>query len=161
MTTAATDKNNLRNKVQREFTKAGSVDVGRNEAELGKFSVSQNIRVEKAWPKPAYNVFARTVTSADADPTVTPPDAAQVWDLEGYSGLHGYVVFSGGTAPSVNIELWAKDEQNDAFFFVDAEVVSASAEFRFAEKVRSRKVFLRVTNILGSPTNATVRCSPE
>lgn len=161
-TTAATDKNNLRNKVQREFTKAGTVEAGRNEAELEKFSVSRNVRVEAAWPVPNYSIFKRVaVDSADADPTATPPDEALLWDLAGYSGLHGYATFVAGTTPAADLELWAKDEQNNAFFYVDSVAIAPNAEFRFPEMVRSRKVFLRIAGILGSPTSLSLFCSAE
>lgn len=160
--TAASDKNNLRKKVQREFTKAGTVDAGRNEAELEKFSVSRNVRVETAWPLPDYSVFKRlTVASADADPTVTPPDDGLLWDLAGYSGLHGYATFVAGTTPAADLELWVKDEQNNAFFYVDSVAIAPNAEFRFPEMARSRKVFLRVANIFGSPTSLSLFCAAE
>lgn len=159
---AASDKNNLLKKIQREFSKASTVPTGRNEAELEKFSVASNVRTEKAWPTPNYSTFKRAaVASADADPTATPPDDAKLWDLQGYSGLHGYATFDGGTSPTVELELWAKDEENNQFFLVDGATVSANTEFRFAEAARSRKCFVRVAGLTGSPTSASLYCSAE
>lgn len=157
-----TDKNNLLRRVQREFSAGGVVESGRNDAEMRKFSVSSNVRCEQAWPRPNYGDLKRlAVTTADADPTSSPPNDGLLWDLEGYSGLHGYATFAGGTTPTVEVEVWARDEQNGAFFLVSAQIVPANTEFRFAEAARSRKVFLRVATLTGSPTSVSLYCSPE
>lgn len=158
-----TDKNNLGTKLQREISAGGAVEKGRAQAELERFSLAGNVRTEKAWPKPNYSVFKRdAVTPADASPASTPPDDSKCWDLTGYSGLHGYAIFSGGTTPSVDLELWVKDEQNNAWFLAAFRPsIFANEELRFAEEVRGRKVFLRVAALSGAPTNVTLRCSPE
>lgn len=159
---AASDKNNLQKKILREYTKAGAVPVGRNEAELAKFSVCANVRTEKAWPTPNYGTFKRlAVTAADADPASSKPDDAKLFDLEGYSGIHGYALFDGGTSPTVELELWVKDEQNNEFFLAGAAIVPANVEFRFAEGARSRKCFVRVAGLTGSPTSVSLYCSAE
>ena len=164
MTVYKTDKNRMGKRIQRETSANGKVDTGRSHAELNRLSATGNVRQEKAWPTPSYNTFVRnTLTVADTvSPATTGPDDSACFNLDGYSGLHGYAAFTGGTSPSVDLELWAKDQDNNAWFLVASEPsVNANEEFRFPEGARSRKVFLRVAAIGGSPTNVSLRCSPE
>lgn len=164
MTVHKTDKNRLGKRIQRETSAGSSVETGRTHAELDRLSASGNTRVEKAWPTPSYDTFVRNaLTVADADnPAVSAPNDSACFNLDGYSGLHGYAAFAGGTSPSVDLELWAKDQENNAWFLVaSAPSINANEEFRFPEGVRSRKVFVRVAAIGGSPTNVSLRCSPE
>lgn len=140
-----------------------STTGGRSSAETRKFSEAQNVLVERSCADPDYATWTRTVTAADASPTATPPDGTNlVWDLRGYRSAHCYLVFTGGAAPTATLELWGKDETNNAYYLIDTSAATAAnVEIEFADKVRSRTVFLRFSAITGAPTNATVRFSPE
>ena len=127
------------------------------------FSASENQRTEIHVADPNY-VYTRTNTGSapmadQANPNSTPPLSAEVWDLKGYSGGHGYLVLS--AAEDVDIELWARDEQSGAWFLVDTLTdIPGYTEFRFPN-IRGRKIWMRLTNIGTSLTSVAMRFSAE
>jgi hypothetical protein len=139
----------------------------RGDAELGKFSEAENVRVEKAWPTPSYT-FRRDVTfsalhaSDSAGPNSTAPEGNNLWNLRGFSGMAGYVTFPDGTSPTVDLELWIFDETNSVYLLSEeAFAVGEKTLFRFPEATRSHKCFLRVAAHTGSPTSAIIRATGE
>lgn len=126
------------------------------------FSTALNLRNEPTCANPDYAELVRAgITSADDSPNTTPPGAAG-WHLKGYWGLHGYLVFDGGTSPNADLQLWAHDPAQDNWFLVETKsAVDGLEEFHFNGKVRNRTVFLRVSAIAGSPTSVALHCSPE
>lgn len=156
-------ENNLRKKSGFQANQASN----RGDAEIGKFSEAENVRVEKAWPTPAY-LFERSITFAalhasdSSGPNSTKPQGNNLWNLRGFSGLSGYVVFTGGTSPTVDLELWLLDETNGVYLRSDEVLAVGEKElFRFPESARSHKAFLRMASSSGSPTSAVIRATGE
>jgi hypothetical protein len=131
---------------------------GRNEFEWKKFTLSGNVPIELTVADPFYR-FTRTLTgtppTADAIPTgaVPPVSQATIWDLTGFAGLNCYVVITGGIGPTVSLELYCLDQQNNEWFKVgEAHGVASRTEVRFNEMVRGRTCFVRVLNIPAAVT---------
>lgn len=137
---------------------------GHTQAAYEKFSDSGHVRVEKAYPDPCYNTWTRTKegTTEDASPNEgSGVSDAQTWEMNGYAGISGYLLFAGGTTPSADLEVWAKDEENNVWMKAAAVLgLSSYDEFFFPSAVRSRKIFLRLRNIQGTPTSIAVRVTP-
>lgn len=134
--------------------------LGRPDAELARLSAGQNVRMERVVATPNYSDWTRTISSADANPNTTPPPSG-LWDFAGYMGIHGYLVFTGGTSPTATVELWAYDSTNNMYYLSDSAVVGDKEEFRFSEGARGRKVFLRVLNLSAGVTSIAMRATPE
>lgn len=120
------------------------------------YSKAQNRRVEVVFPDPDYSLLQReSISSDDSDPTSVEPDPGLVWELPGYQGISGYL--DGGTA---EVDLYAHDDQNNKWFLVFSagSAYADRTEFRFANLVRGRKVFLRVHTRSGT---LNMYCSPE
>ena len=129
------------------------------------YSVDGNVRVETHVTSPEYSHIKELATTAPianqaAPNTGSGPAADEVWDLTGFAGGHGYLVLD--AAEDLDIELWARDQQNGRWLLVDTlQNVVRDAEFRFANQVRGRKIWLRLTNIGTSITDIKLRFSPE
>lgn len=156
--------NNNENRAYRRA--ANDPDYGAHAPSLERrsFSLAENKRVEVCVADPDYTrtkALADTAPISDqAAPNSTPPAGDEVWNLKGYMGGHGYVVLD--QAETVDIELWTRDQDNDAWFLVDSiSSVSSYEEFRFADKIRNRKIWLRLTNIGANITSIALRFSPE
>lgn len=150
------------NRLRRLMTRAQ--EGGRTSAEVEKFSVEKNVFVEVTVPTPNYGTYSITQTTpgAELDPNASAPAIARIWDLSGYMGLHGYIDFTGGTIPTVALQLWALDQQNQNWFLVGAATgISEFEEFRFENKVRNRTVFVQISAESGSSTALTIHMSPE
>ena len=94
--------------------------------------------------------LAGSPVSDENSPVTSSPQEGPgtVFDMEGFAGLSGYVVFTGGTSPDCDIELWCKDnEQNDWFLVESKSTVGERQEVRFKDQARWRKCFLRVLNV--------------
>lgn len=136
----------------------------RPNAEYDKFSESNNVLVEKVYPNPNYQLtrsYSGSSPLADEDsPNTTAP--SNIWDMDGYSGLHGYLEFTGGTNPTADIELWCYDTRNKKWFYVSrVTAVGALKEFRFADAVRGRHCFFRLANISTDVTSVTLTATGE
>lgn len=127
-------------------------------------SVDENIRVE-IHAAPATYGHAKTETgiaplSDEASPNASVPPSDETWDLKGYRSLHGYVVLD--AAQTVDVQLWALDPTNDDWMLVATVAnVPSYQQFRFADGVLGRTVWLRFVNIGNTITTITARCSPE
>jgi len=141
--------NRIRIEIQNDRTKGTLGDV-----QLHSFSADKNRRVEQACAVPDYSEYTRAGAGApiadDANPNTGAPGAANLWDLKGFWGLHGYIEFTGGALPTASVALWARDDSDghDNYFLVQTiHGVADRVEFHFDGQVRGRKVFLQVLNI--------------
>lgn len=127
-------------------------------------SVDENIRVEIHTADPDYTRSKALTGSApladQANPNSTPPSGAEIWDMKGYRGGHGYVILD--QAETVDVELWALDPTNNKWFVVAAvSGIGSYEEFRFPDQVRGRSIWLRLINIGATIESITLRFSPE
>lgn len=132
--------------------------------QVNSYSADENVRVEQHVAHPNYKRKKTLAGSApisdQANPNVTPPDPAEVWDLKGFRGGHGYVELD--AAEDVDIELWARDQQNNKWFLVGTAVdVPSLREFRFSGGIRGRQIWIRLTNIGTSIASIALAFSPE
>ena len=141
-------------------------NLNRNDAELLKFTASGQVRVVTEVSPPDYS-FTRTRGGSPAPDPVPPalpafPASDEMWALQGFHGLKGYIIFTLGAAPTANIELWAFDAANENWVLVDTVTAVPSAkEFRFADGVLGRTVYVRLSAINGAPTDYDLFVSPE
>lgn len=127
-------------------------------------SADENIRTEVHVAAPDYTRSKTEAGAApiadEANPNTTPPPASEIWDLKGYMGGHGYMVITGGG--TVDVQMWVLDPANNQWFLVTTQAsVATLTEFRFANQIRGRSVWLRLINFGGAVTSAVVRFSPE
>ena len=137
--------------------------------DINSYSDSYNKRVEIAYPAPCYR-FRRTVTLANigtSDVIPPPQEDSNVFIGEGFAGMSGYIDFRSGIneevpAATVNVELWAKDDENNVWFLVDSQTgVGHRQELRFQDKVRWRKVFVKLSSPSGGAVAANLVLTGE
>lgn len=140
---------------------------GRNELEWKKFTLSGNVPAELTVADPYYRyrrTLAGTPPTADAVPTgaIPPTSQATIWDLTGFSGLNGYVVFTGGIGPTCSLELYCLDPQNNEWFKADeVHGLTSRTEFHFDRTVKGRTCFVRVYNFGAAVTNIELYATAE
>lgn len=136
-----------------------STSLDRGRAEYAKFTADGHVRVCEAYPRPKFDrIAARSLTSDDAAPGST----TSALKGEGYKGLSGYLVFTNGTTPSADIELWLYDREGAGWFLEGtAQGVLGSRLFRFPSGLRGHDFFVRVRNLQGSSDSCSLRLTLE
>ncbi len=131
--------------------KGGSVD--RIQAEYAKFTPDGAIRTVESPSAPNYaRISARTVTAADSAPS----SSTVAQNGKGFREVTGHVVFTSGSTPSVDLELWLHNPAGNVWFRSSAvSGVLAERQFRLPH-LDGHDFFVRVSAYLGSPTNATL-----
>lgn len=142
-----TDKNRL-------DLAGGSMD--RTQAEFVKFTPDGAIRSVSAPSSPSYRRFSpRTVTDVDSSPS----SSTTALDGSGFREVTGHVVFTSGSTPSVDLELWLYDGSQHAWLRASAvEGVLAGRQFRLP-RLDGHPFFVRVSGYSGSPSDATLHLS--
>ena len=128
-----------------------AVNRDRSDAEWDKFSLAGNVRTERAYAVSNMQFSRASIASDEPAPTTE-----NGFDLSGYAGLHGYL--TGAVGLTATVTLWVKDTQNSEWYSVGSVAgVVPLQEFRFADGVRGRTVFLQFTSITNGPiTNARI-----
>lgn len=150
-----------KNRARTQVTLAGGKAGYDSSWEAQTLSVGFNRRVEMVYADAVY-AYTKTHTGAsdEGDPNASAPPADEIWDLAGYSGLNGYLEITG--AGDVDVELWALDRTASKWFYVGrVDDVATLTEFRFANAVRNRTIWLRIVDLTGTITNTVLRATPE
>lgn len=146
----------MRNQRLMEAAISGSRDLGSWLQRM--FSLSYNVRTERVVADPDYSLAKQSISSSEADPRSTEPNAGVTWDLMGYYGLNGYLSFTSGSG-TATVELYAYDRQNKKWFLVSSVAgVSHLEEFDFGGEVKGRLIFLR---IVSPSSEVAVFATPE
>ena len=131
--------------------RASRTGVGRGSLEIEQYTEHGAVKTYPNCEPCNYDHGRTGITANEADPTIA---SSVWWDFIGFKGVAGHLQFTGGTNPTADIVLWAKDTQNSKLVKVaTVSNVGDQEEFLFSNNVRGRWIVLQVIGLTGSPTS--------
>lgn len=124
-------------------------------------SVDQNLLFEQTTAQPNYQ-YSRSIAqnTTDTDPVAAPGSITDIWDLNGYHGMRGYVELVG--VASVDIELWHYDPENDKWYRLATAISLGNRHgFDFSGKVRNGICFVRCATATGAGETVAIYATGE